>query len=389
MLKRHDVTLQEVYPVTHMIVGTKAQFIKMAPIARLLEQRAWPYRILDLGQHGSITPGIVRDFGLKPDQVHVLPGGSTVATYAQALRWVSALVARILSQKRTLANLLLKQPAGYALVHGDTLSTLLGLHLARRLNIPVGLVEAGLSSGRLFDPFPEEMVRRHVEKRTDTLFAPDQKSAERLRGRGLKGRIVDTGYNTGRDALLTIAELHPNTISSPADFKTVLTLHRAETISSRTRLRAVIEHVTRLAESIGPIRFYLHEPTRRALVGAKLMNAIAVSPHFDLCPLGSYPEFTSALVQAKYILTDGGSVQEEASYLNKPCLILRRHTEREHGLGDTAMLSSMNVKLDLEFLNKSARSVPMCYAKTPGLTASQIILDSLYPDQSRKLGSGT
>jgi UDP-N-acetylglucosamine 2-epimerase (non-hydrolysing) len=375
------VTLQPTQRVTHIIVGTKAQFIKMAPICRLLEHNGWPYRILDLGQHGSITPGIMRDFELNPDLVYVLPGGSTVATYSQAIHWVSALAARIRSSKRKLTGELLKQPAGYALIHGDTLSTLLGMHLAKRLGLPVGLVEAGLSSGRLFDPFPEEIIRRHVEKRADVLFAPDQKSAERLQGRGLTGVIVNTGYNTGRDALLTIAEMYADVPNQSQDFSTVFTLHRAETLSNRSRLRAVIEHVMQLAPIIGPIRFYLHEPTQRALVSAKLMDKLEASSCFELHPLASYPEFTAALMRAKYILTDGGSVQEEASYLNKPCLILRRRTERSHGLGTTAMLTSMNVASDLDFLRKDP-AVPLdAAAQMPTLEASKRIIDTLTANQ--------
>lgn len=366
------------YPATHIIVGTKAQFIKMAPIARLLEERGWPYRILDLGQHGSITPGIVRDFGLKPDQVHVLPWDSTVVTYGQALRWVGALVARIASPRKKLTADLLKQPAGYALVHGDTLSTLLGLHLARRLGLRVGLVEAGLSSGNFLDPFPEEMIRRHVEKRADLLFAPDHSSADRLKKRGLKGAVIDTGYNTGRDALLLIARLHAEKNGSVPTFRTVLTLHRAETIGHISRLRSVINHVISLAPSIGPIRFYLHEPTRRALIRGKLIKTLQGSQHFQLFPLGSYPEFTRDLVRAKYILTDGGSIQEEASYINKRCLILRRTTERGHGLGETAMLASMNTESDLQFLLDTGRTAPRDSQWEVTLKAPETILEALY-----------
>ena len=370
---------QTVYPATHIIVGTKAQFIKMAPIARLLEERGWPYRVLDLGQHGSITPGIVRDFGLQPDQIHVIPWDSTVASYGQALRWAGALVARIASPRKRLTRDLLMRPAGHALIHGDTLSTLFGLHLARRLGLRVGLVEAGLSSGNCLDPFPEEMIRRHVEKRADFLFAPDHASADCLKERGLKGKVINTEYNTGRDALLLIASLHAEKTRSVPTFRTVLTLHRAETISHMGRLCSIMNHVIGLAPNIGPIRFYLHEPTRRALVRGRLMKQLQDSEHFQLCPLGSYPEFTGDLVRAKYILTDGGSIQEEASYINKRCLILRRRTERGHGLGETAMLASMNIESDLQFLLDDERTANRDSQWVATLKAPARILQALYP----------
>jgi UDP-N-acetylglucosamine 2-epimerase (non-hydrolysing) len=373
------VTLKQDIPVTHIVVGTKAQFIKMAPIARLLQERGWPYRILDLGQHGSITPGIVRDFDLRPDHVHVLPGGSTVATYPQAFRWVRALLARIATPRRRLTSELVARPAGYALVHGDTLSTLLGLYLARRIGLQVALVEAGLSSSRMFDPFPEELIRRHVEKRADMLFAPDSNSASRLEKRGLRGKVVDTGYNTGRDALLIMAGLQSSRDQASCDFQAVLTIHRAETIGRATRLRAVIHHVIDLAPRIGPVRFFLHEPTRRALIRAGLLGELEGSCHFQLRPLGPYPEFTAALVRAKFILTDGGSIQEEASYLNKRCLILRRATEREHGLGTTAMLTTLDIDTDLRFLFRDPEDDVAWDSHKLTFEAPKTIIASLYP----------
>ncbi|HUH00222.1 MAG TPA: UDP-N-acetylglucosamine 2-epimerase [Gammaproteobacteria bacterium] len=373
------MNIQRDLPVTHIVIGTKAQFIKMAPIARLLQESGWPYRLLDLGQHGSITPGIVSDFGLEADHLHVLPPGATVTTYSQALHWVLAAISRIASPRRALSAELVKQPAGYALVHGDTLSTILGLHLARRLRLRLGLVEAGLSSGKLFDPFPEELIRRHVEKRANMLFAPDDVSAERLRARSLKGEVVSTEYNTGRDALLLIAAKNGRNADRQQTFSTVLTLHRAETISRSSRLREIIGHVIRLAPEIGRIRFFLHEPTRRALIRANLLEPLTDNSHFELVPLGSYPEFTKALARSRYILTDGGSIQEEASYLNKPCLILRRTTERQQGIGTTAMLTSFDVETDLEFLHAKAHDGSISAALTPSLRAARIIVEHLYP----------
>jgi UDP-N-acetylglucosamine 2-epimerase len=139
----------------------------------------------------------------------------------------------------------------------------------------------------------------------------------------------------------------------------------------------MIKHVMALAPAIGLIRFYLHEPTERALVRAGLMNELQNNPNFELRPLGTYPEFTAALVRAEYILTDGGSVQEEASYLCKPCLVLRKTTERNHGLGDTAMLTSMNAYRDLEFLQKKRAVSQDASALRPEFEASNKVLDAL------------
>jgi UDP-N-acetylglucosamine 2-epimerase (non-hydrolysing) len=310
----------------------------------------------------------------------VLPAGATVATYGQAIRWVLAALKRVSSPRQGLTSKLVKQPAGYALIHGDTLSTLLGLYLSRRLGLRVGLIEAGLSSGNRLDPFPEELIRRHVERRADILFAPDQGAAARLIRRLPKGNIVSTGYNTGRDALLITIDAYAQRYEETKPVSTVLTLHRAETLGRRSQLRKIIHHVVRLAPEIGPIRFFLHEPTRRALARTRLLETLSNNPNFELVPLGSYPEFTNALARASYVLTDGGSIQEEASYLGKRCLILRRTTERQQGIGTTAMLTSLDVDEDLTFLRSGNQAMSDMAKQGKSLDAARIIVDHLYSD---------
>ncbi|MCB1054780.1 MAG: UDP-N-acetylglucosamine 2-epimerase [Acidobacteria bacterium] len=338
--------------VHHLIIGTKAQFIKMAPIARVLQDEGSAYRILDLSQHGSLTAKILDAFDLRPELVHVLPTGKTVGTYGQMAWWALRACQRLMTPRNKLRKQLVHASAGTALVHGDTFSTLFGLHLARRLGLRVGLVEAGLTSGHLFDPFPEEAVRRHVERHADLLFPPDEASAENLRKRRLRGAIHNTGYNTGRDSLSLIARHGTATGPSP---RTVLTLHRAETLARRMRLLQVLSHVQQLAERLQPISFFLHEPTRRALERHGLMAALATDTRFRLKPLADYPTFIQILMGASFILTDGGSIQEEASYLSTPCLVLRSTTERSHGLGTTAALMSEDPRHDLEFLESVER----------------------------------
>ena len=89
-------------------------------------------------------------------------------------------------------------------------------------------------------------------------------------------------------------------------------------------------------------------------------------------------DFVNAMARARYVLTDGGSIQEEASYLNKPCIILRRATERPHGIGDTAMLTSMNVQRDLEFLVGVDRVKGPRGEIRSAVSASGIVEDACY-----------
>jgi UDP-N-acetylglucosamine 2-epimerase (non-hydrolysing) len=358
----------------HLIIGTKAQFIKMVPLAFLMHEKRVPYRIIDLSQHGALTGQIVADFGLKPDIRYLYPTGANVSSYAAALAWTAGCAARLARPADKLrAELLLDQRPSSALVHGDTLSTLLGMFLAKRLGLPTGLVEAGLTSDRLLSPFPEEAIRRHVESRVEYLFADSDTSVANLKKRGVSGKIVNTRYNTGRDAFLLTASRLEQT--DPIEPYTVLTLHRSETLTRKSRLRTMIEHVLRLADRLPAIRFFVHEPTLRALRRADLIERIRRHPRIEMTPLASYPEFVRTLVLARFILTDGGSIQEEASYLRKPCLVLRRETERGHGIGTTARLTAFDIDDDVRFLE----SVPLegKPALKPTLEASRSVLQQL------------
>ena len=336
----------------HLIIGTKAQFIKMMPLMHLLETGQRPYHLLDLGQHGAITRRIVEDFGLAPQVTRLSETAENVESYGHAARWLASGVSRLFWSRRRLLDTCFRGQDGISLIHGDTASTLLGLHLGRRAGLRVGLVEAGLSSGDAFDPFPEELIRRHAERKADLLFPPDAKGAARLRSLGLRGRVVQTAYNTGRDALMLVIQRH-GLERPPADAGqySVMTLHRLETLSRGSLLKRIVAHAEELSGRIGPVRFFLHGPTHAALLRNGLLERLEKHPAFTIAPLLPYPQFVHQLLHCRYLLTDGGSIQEEASYLEKPCLILRRRTERDNGLGRNIRLASYDAAEDLQFLH--------------------------------------
>jgi len=337
----------------HFIIGTKAQFIKMAPLMHVLDSERRPYHLLDLGQHAAITRQILPDFGLAPPVTRLTDSVGNVESYAQAARWLWSGGSRLFWPRRRLLERCFRGEPGVSLIHGDTVSTLLGLHLGRRAGLKVALVEAGLTSGKLFDPFPEEMVRRHAEKHADLLFAPDAGAARRLHSLGLRGEVHECPYNTGRDAVALVIKQHRlETPPIDAGRYSVLTLHRLETLSRRSLLTRTLDYAIALADQIGPLRFYLHGPTRRALARHGLVERIERHPAFTLAPLLGYPDFIRQILHCRYLLTDGGSIQEEASYLGKPCLILRRRTERQDGLGQNVRLATFDATSDLAFLKE-------------------------------------
>jgi UDP-N-acetylglucosamine 2-epimerase len=357
----------------HFAIGTKAQFIKMAPLMHLLQTQGRSYHLLDLSQHGGLTGRILSDFDLSPTVTRLRDDKRSVETYFQAAVWLGRGFRHVLSRRETVKRRLFLNQGGVALLHGDTLSTLMGLHLARAAGLRTALIEAGLTSYRLFDPFPEEAIRRYVGARVDYLFAPDTGAAAWLTQHRFRGQVVDTRYNTGRDALDLVLRRHPSAID-PAQRYGVVTLHRLETLSSKSRLRRAVRHILGLADTLGDLRFYLHPPTENALKKNGLYDLVRESPRIKLFGLLPYPEFVSVLNGARFIMTDGGSIQEEASYLNKPCLILRNRTERQDGLNDNAIISTWDLSQDSRHLLQAERTAA---PRDADLRASRMILETL------------
>jgi UDP-N-acetylglucosamine 2-epimerase len=343
----------------------------------LLDQERRPYQVLNLGQHAELTRQIARDFSITGSIKNFSGRDKNVETYRQALTWLGSAVFQLLHPSKYVLDRFFGDADGVALIHGDTASTLIGLHLARRAKMRTGLVEAGLSSGNRLNPFPEEMVRRHCEKRAQWLFAPGSEFADNLKPRKLKGAIVDTQYNTGRDAMMLTLKTTGTTADPPSDTGTysVMTLHRLETLASKRRLATIVSYAIKMASRIGAIRFFLHNPTRNALKQYGLLQLLDADSNIDLHQLRSYPEFLSQLCYCRYLLTDGGSIQEEASYISKPCIVLRYNTERNNGFGASATLATYDVATDYSFLKKQPIGALPPLDST--MDASHLILERL------------
>ena len=152
----------------HIVLGTKAQLVKMAPVMVRLRDRDIPYRFVHTGQHQATMSEMLDEFGLKHPDV-VLHRGRDVVSLPQMAVWTAGILWKCLTRRREIFG----EPArGIVLVHGDTLSTLLGALMGKVARLRVGHVESGLRSFRLFDPFPEEIIRLLTFRLSDSLYCP-------------------------------------------------------------------------------------------------------------------------------------------------------------------------------------------------------------------------
>lgn len=336
----------------YCFIGTKAQFIKMAPVMRELRQRCIPFRYVDSGQHAAITRELRRVFDLPEPDVCLRETARDITSTGEAIRWYLRLLWKTRTDRTWLRREIFPED-GICLIHGDTLSTLLGLQMARGAGLKVAHVEAGLRSFHWLDPFPEELIRIICMKRADLLFAPSTEAENNLRAMRLTGQVVRVDGNTVADALRWIGTTTSGSDKTPAVPFALATCHRLETIANGRRLRQVVDLLNRVAETIQLV-FVVHGPTRHYLRRSGLEQQL--NPAIQVKDLLDYSEFIALLGAARFVLSDGGSIQEECAYLDKPCLILRNKTERHDGLGRNAVLWQFDNQVADNFLCKAARN---------------------------------
>ena len=348
-MERRGPEKPRVHQMIHIFIGTKAQFIKMAPVMMELNRREMPYHLIETGQHAALTRDLIDEFGLRGADTHLRSEATNIATLSQAALWTSETLLRLLSSRETISGKIFRgENKGVCLIHGDTLTTFFSLLYAKRCGIPVAHVEAGLRSYHLFDPFPEELIRLAAMRFSDILFAPSDWAMDNLGRMGFRTRSIHTGGNTVVDTV-RFARSRQSGANRPGEPYIVVTIHRVETLYSSTRMHTMITIVEQIARQ-RRVLFVLHEPTRKQLERLNLLDRLRRCSEIDMMPLQPYLKFLDLLAGADFVVTDGGSIQEECYSLDIPCLIMRAKTERMEGLGENAILAGFSKERFEEFL---------------------------------------
>lgn len=299
-----------------VVVGTRPEAIKMAPVVRCLEASATLRpTLVSTGQHRELMDDVLGSLGLRPE--HEL----AVMTQAQSPNEV---LARVVERLHSLLN---ADPPACVLVQGDT-TTVLGAALAAyHLRIPVGHVEAGLRTYDHDNPFPEEANRQLVDRLSRFCFAPTEVAREQLISERIDARRVTVTGNTVIDALLwargkSTMRLEPDTV--------LVTLHRRESFDGA--LDEILAGLGAFLERAPAARcFWPVHPNPNVVAAAA--RAFDGHPRVTLAkPLG-YVDFAGALASARFVLTDSGGLQEEGPSLGKTVLVARDRTERPEALG--------------------------------------------------------
>ncbi len=351
----------------HIVIGTKAQLIKMAPVMRAFREAGITYNLIATGQHRETMNDILTNFGLsEPD--YVLYSGKDITTIPAMALWATRILWSVFRRRH---EILQGERQGIVLIHGDTFSTLLGALIARMVHLPAGHVESGLRSFNLFHPFPEEIIRLATFRLSSVLFCPGPWAL----GNVLSSRAekVDTGNNTLSDALrFAVSAASSTDVDIPKEPFAVVTLHRFENLCSRAVLRRVVTIVERISMS-KHLLFVLHPPTEKKLREFDFYRLLAGLPHVEFRQRYDYFRFIKLISAADFLVSDGGSNQEECYYLGKPVLLLRKATERREGLGENCVLSGYNLEVVDQFVAhwQTYRRPP----RLPLRSASEVIVE--------------
>jgi len=305
-----------------LVFGTRPEAIKMAPVALALRDRSDEFEtvLCSTGQHRGMLDQTLAVFGLEPDfNLDLMEPRQTLADLTA--RAVGALD-KVMTHVRP----------DLVVVQGDTTSAMVGALVAYYNRVPVAHVEAGLRTGDLFHPFPEEGNRRLIGTLAALHFAPTSTAAYRLQQEGVpEDRTFITG-NTVIDALLRVLDgsrqgAYP--VVPRGRRRILLTMHRRESrgVALESICRTILQLVERNPdiEVVFPVHAspFVREPVTRLL-----------SSHARIIltePLG-YQEFVLLMDSCQIILTDSGGIQEEAPALGKPVLVLRDTTERPEAI---------------------------------------------------------
>lgn len=307
-----------------LALGTRPEAIKLAPLVPALRARGARVRLLTTGQQSALAAEALAAFGLAADVALAPPPKGLSDSLAAMLRGAAAAIAA--------------EAPEMVVVQGDTASAFAAALAAFHARVPLAHVEAGLRSGDLADPFPEEGYRIAIDALAHWLFAPTEGAAANLAAEAARGaRVLVTG-NTGVDALLRMRERvadDPLPVPLPAGARLVVaTLHRRESFGPR--MAGLAEALAAIAARPDVLLVLPLHPNPAA--AEPLAARLAGLPRVRLLPPLPYPAMVRLLSAAVLLLTDSGGLAEEAPALGLPTLILRERTERPEAIAAGAAL---------------------------------------------------
>jgi len=333
-----------------IVIGTKAELIKTFPVMLELQKQKKDYWFIHTGQHP--LGKACKDFGVKkPD--FILSKEPEISTKfwskvnKNSFSWFLSMIFKT-------RRLIRKIKPRYVIYHGDTMSTAAAAIASSKLlnsnkiwkNIHL---EAGLRSGSLFEPFPEEISRHISDRFSDVLLAVSDLTEKNLYKYKNKKRIIRIGNTIIDSSLIAYKKASKNKRKKLSNYA-LINIHRHENINNKQRLKKIISILKFVKiKAIWPI----HANTAKSIERFGLVGEVKDMKNLQLMSLTNYGDFIFLLANCGYLITDGGSIQEESLVFKRPCILLRKKTERQEGLATGInFLTRLNVNRTKEIIEK-------------------------------------
>lgn len=358
----------------YFFIGTEAELMKMFTTIKEAKKRGYNCYIISNGQNIIDNSEFLRLSDSKID-INLSVYSSKEKKSLGYLKWfiktekyATSVLKNLFVDKKNEKNLMV--------VHGDTLSTLMGSRIARKCKIPYVHVESGARSFHWFSPFPEEIDRYLATKYSVMNFAPKKEYYEYAKKK-FKSIAVNTFYNTGIETLYYAIEKNkkekiPRIIK---DKYFVLAIHRQENLLNRVFLEKLFNEIEKISEEMKCLFIY-HIQTQLALEKFSIWDKISRNPNIKIVKRLEYCEFIAAITNSEFIIADGCGNQQEMYYLGHPYLIMRSEIERDsEGLGYNAQYFENNFSNISEFVENYKN-----YKKDmikPQIMPSKIIMDNI------------
>lgn len=335
---------------------------------KLFDKYKIPYKFIHTCQHYEIIEKNRERFNVKKPDVYLTMKKDDLRNIWEFLVWAP----QVLWSARRLPI----TSRDYVIIHGDAESTLLGFLIGKFYRAKLVHVESGYRSGNLLEPFPEELVRSIVDRFSDICFTPYKDYVKHIKK---KNGVYVTNGNTVFDSVKWALQVKPS--SKIKSFMTShyvpFLIHRKENLFKRRRIQAILDILEMILRKKLKVIWPIHTNTRYELKAkGSWERLLKLQSQYDLelDYFFDYVDFMHLVKYSEFVASDGGGLQKETYFLNKPMLILRKATEVEPGVGETAFLSYLDKKKVAYFLKHYKKMVRK--SKLKG-SPSEIIVDYL------------
>lgn len=352
----------------YIVIGTRAQLIKMAPFMKLLEENKIGFEFIYTAQHQETISQILDTFKITT-QYKSIYNKAEANTLFKFIGWAGKMFFYFFKPKSVFPK------KGIVFTHGDTATCAWAAICAKLAGCKVWHIESGLRSYNILHPFPEEIMRLITFQMSDVYFCPNDWAVNNLQR--YKGTKINTNGNTLIDSVKQALSIKTD-YQVPDGKYVVVSIHRYENIYSSKFEKIIIPYIQQIAQKFKVV-FVLHPSTREVIEKNKLLKDKLENKNILLKQRYDYVDFIKLLDKSEFVVTDGGSNQEELSYLGKPTILMRKKSERIEGLDKNVIISGYNTKVLEEFIESYNNNIQ---DKTELVNSpSQTILDYLLKNE--------